>query len=98
MIVISQAFPRQARRALEDILRKTPTRIKKVVPDAMEKIQESSNFRLNALTSKLAPLASDPEEILRGKDDPSFYTTFQKPLTRGAGIGRPPGWNFTVGR
>lgn len=43
----------------------------------MANIQEIRNLRSIALTSSLAPMASDLEQVLRCTDDPSFYATFR---------------------
>lgn len=39
--------------------------------------QETCNLRSNVLMSNLALTESDPEQIFRGTDDPSFDTTFR---------------------
>lgn len=45
----------------------------------MTTFRESCNLRTTASTSKLAPMASYKEKILRGNDDTAFYTTSRKP-------------------
>lgn len=44
----------------------------------MVSMQDPRNLRSNSSISNLAPIASDPEQILRGTDETSFYTKFRK--------------------
>lgn len=80
VIDTTRALPRQRRREGATTSINAPNKNKKIVPETIANIREPHNFRSVALTSNLAPMASDLEQILRGTDDPSFYKKSQNLL------------------
>lgn len=62
-----------------DMSKETSTGYKIDIPDAVANMQEPCTLQSNSPTSNLTPMATDPEQVLRGTEKPSLVTTFRNP-------------------